>query len=69
MLPKNPPDFALNGKCDKRKRVFLEHVNRSWSRKYPRKHLGGTKENSVKQKVFLLSLINKYLGGKDFENM
>ena len=62
-------DLSLKDKCYKRKRVFLEHVNRSWSRKYPRKHLGGTKENSVKQKVFLLSLINKYLGGKDFENM
>ena len=26
-------------------------------------------ENSAKQKIFLLSLINKYLGGKYFENM
>lgn len=26
-------------------------------------------ENSVKQKVFLLSLGDKYWGGKDFENM
>ena len=26
-------DLSLKDKCDKRKRAFLEHVNKSWSGK------------------------------------